>query len=73
MKIQNIDDFFGKRIRVFTYDGIIVEGDFEGYNYDYDGAGNEFIEFDIKMSPGFSTDFSEDEVTKIEIVGDIYD
>ncbi len=50
MKIPNPGIYFGKLLRVYCTDGMIIEGFFEGYNYDYDDAGNKFIEFDINGS-----------------------
>lgn len=69
MKISDPDIYFGKRIRVITTDGTIIVGKFDGYNYDYDDDGREYIEFDIwRDYDGAGVEFMEDEVESIEII-----
>lgn len=68
MKIPDPDIYFGKKLKVFSANGIVTVGDFFGYNYDYDDDGNEFVEFDVERKDGFLIGFTEDEVERIEIV-----
>lgn len=68
MKIPDPDIYFSKRIRVLSLDGDVTEGEFYGYNYDYDDGGNEFVEFDVKLDDGPLIGFSDDEAESIEIV-----
>lgn len=68
MKIPDPDIYFGKKIKVFSVDGIVTVGDFFGYNYDYDDDGNEFVELNVEREDGFLIGFTEDEVERIEIV-----
>lgn len=68
MKIPDPDIYFGKKIKVFSTNGIITIGDFFGYNYDYDDDGNEFVELDVEREDGFLIGFTEDEIERIEIV-----
>lgn len=68
MKIPDPDIYFGKKIKVFSVNGIVTVGEFFGYNYDYDDDGNEFVEFDVEREDGFLIGFTEDEVERIEIV-----
>lgn len=68
MKIPDPDIYFGRKIKVFSVNGISTVGDFFGYNYDYDDDGNEFVEFDVEREDGFLIGFAEDEVERIEIV-----
>lgn len=68
--MYDYDDYFGKKLAVYTKDGCTV-GDFYGYSYDYDDNGEEFVEFDL-LPDGGSADygfgFDEREVLKIEIL-----
>lgn len=70
MTIPNPDIYFGKKLRVFCTDGIIIEGPFDGYNYDYDDEGNEFLEFDVTNEIGLHISLTEDEIERIEILGE---
>lgn len=69
MKIPDPDIYFGKRLRVLTTDGTIIIGEFEGYNYDYDDNGREYVEFNVRRDyDGAGIEFMEDEVKSIEII-----
>lgn len=70
MKIPDPDIYFGKKMKVFSIGGIITVGSFFGYNFDYDDEGNEFVEFDVEREDGFLIGFTEDEIDRIEVIGD---
>lgn len=70
MKIPDPDIYFGKKIKVVFEDDVVVIGDFYSYNYDYDDDGVEFLELDMQREDGFFIGFTEDEIKKIEVIGD---
>ncbi len=70
MKVPNPDMYFGKILRIYSGIGNVTEGPFMGYNYDYDDDGNEFLEFDMSTYSGIGYSFTEDEIERIEIIGD---
>jgi len=43
-----LDENGGKQLRMFFADGSTIDCKFDGYCYDYDDAGNEFVEFTFK-------------------------
>lgn len=70
MKIPDPEIYVGKILRVYSPDGIITEGPFAGYDYDFDDDGNEFLEFDVDdASTGIGYSFTEDEIERIEVIG----
>lgn len=71
MKIPDPSIYFGKRLKVYSPDGIITTGRFYGYDYDYDDDGKEFLEFDVKHEDGYGISFAEDEIDRIEVIGDV--
>lgn len=68
MKIPDPEIYFGKTLRILDADGGITEGDFLGFNYDYDDDGKLFLEFDIDSISGIGISFTEDEIDSIEIL-----
>lgn len=71
MKIVDPSIYIGKVLRVFSPDGTITEGPFDGYDYDIDDDGNEYLEFDVNSYNGIGYSFTEEEIDRIEIIGDI--
>lgn len=71
MRLLYPEIYFGKMIRVYSKDGDITEGAFDGFSYDYDDDGNEYTEFDIENDDGLTIGFDDYEVDRIEIIGDI--
>lgn len=67
MKIENPDIYFGKKIKVFS-EGIVTIGWLDGYDYDFDENGNEYLELDVRNEYGIFYGFTEDEIDKIEFV-----
>lgn len=70
MKIPDPDVYLAKKIKVFSVDGIVTVGDFFGYSYDYDDDGNEFVELDVENSDGFLIGYTENEISRIEVIGE---
>lgn len=68
MKIPDPEIYFGKTLRIFDTDGGITEGDFLGFNYDYDDNGKMFLEFDVDSTSGIGISFTEDEIESIVIL-----
>lgn len=68
MKIPDPEIYFGKTLRILDTDGAITEGDFLGFNYDYDDNGKMFLEFDVDSASGISISFTEDEIESIVIL-----
>ena len=68
MKIPDPEIYFGKTLRIFDTDGGITEGDFLGFNYDYDDNGKMFLEFDVDSPSGIGISFAEDEIESIVIL-----
>lgn len=68
MKIPDPEIYFGKTLRIFDTDGGITEGDFLGFNYDYDDNGKMFLEFDVDSPSGIGISFTEDEIESIVIL-----
>lgn len=72
MKIPNPEIYVGKILRIYSPGGIITEGSFDGYDYDFDDDGNIFLEFDVDdSSTGIGYSFTEDEIERIEVIGNI--
>lgn len=71
MNIPAPNIYFGKRIKVFSTSGKVTVGELFGFDYDYDDAGAEFLEFDVAREDGFLISFTEDEIERIEIIGDV--
>ena len=69
MKIEHPDIYFGKKIRVYCYDGQVFTGELEGYNFDYDDNGEQFAEIDLDTPP-YGIEFTEMEIERIEVIGD---
>lgn len=55
-------------MRILDADGGITEGDFLGFNYDYDDNGKMFLEFDVDSASGIGISFTEDEIESIVIL-----
>ena len=55
-------------MRILDADGGITEGDFPGFNYDYDDNGKMFLEFDVDSASGIGISFTEDEIESIVIL-----
>ncbi len=70
MNIPAPDIYFGKRLKVYSTDGGATVGDFFGFSYDYDDDDNEVLDFDVMREDGFLIGFTEDEVDRIEVIGD---
>lgn len=70
MNIPDPSIYVGKLIRVYSTDGTVVDGSFYGYDYDFDDDGNEFLEFDVDTYGGIGYSFTEDEIDRIEVIGD---
>ncbi len=70
MNIPAPDIYFGKKIRVYSPDGDITEGNFFGFSYDYDDDDNEVLDFDVMRDDGFLIGFTEEEIERIEIIGE---
>lgn len=68
MKIEEPEIYFGKKIKVTSTNGRTHVGEFYGYDYDYDDAGNEFLEFDIETQDGTLIGYTEDEVESVEVL-----
>lgn len=68
MKIPDPEIYFGKTLRILDTDGGITEGDFPGFNYDYDDNGKMFLEFDVDSASGIGISFAEDEIESIVIL-----
>lgn len=68
MKIDDPDIYFGKRIKIKSTSGRATTGKLYGYSYDYDDDENELLEIVVKCENGFYVEFSENEITKIEII-----
>lgn len=68
MKIPDPEIYFGKTLRILGADGGITEGDFLGFNYDYDDNGKMFLEFDVDSPSGIGISFTEDEIESIVIL-----
>lgn len=69
MKDIDIERYINLQIRVTCSDGEAIVGELYGYNYDYDDAGNEFIEIDIeRYSDGVLVSVTDDEIVSIEVV-----
>lgn len=66
MKIPDPDIYFGKYLYVVSIDGHKGYGAFDGYSFDFDDDGNEFLEIDVGPYS-----LAEDEIAYIEIIGDI--
>lgn len=71
MRLLDPEIYFGKVIRVYSVDGDITEGAFDGFSYDYDADGNEYTEIDIENDDGLTIGFDDHEVDHIEIIGEI--
>lgn len=67
MKIEHPDIYFGKKIRVFSGEYVIT-GELYGYDYNFDGNGNELLEFDIEDKNGLLIGFTEKEIDRIEVL-----
>lgn len=68
MKIPDPEMYFGKAFCILDADGGITEGDFLGFNYDYDDNGKMFLEFDVDSASGIGISFTEDEIESIVIL-----
>lgn len=68
MKIPDPEINFGKTLRILDVDGGITEGDFLGFNYDYNDNGKMFLEFDVDSPSGIGISFTEDEIESIVIL-----
>ncbi len=68
MKIPDPEINFGKTLRILDADGGITEGDFLGFNYDYNDNGKMFLEFDVDSPSGIGISFTEDEIESIVIL-----
>lgn len=73
MNIPVPDIYFGKRIKVYSLEGDVTVGDFFGFSYDYDDDDNEILDFDVMREDGFLISFIEDEIERIEVIGDMKD
>lgn len=67
MKIENPSVYFGKRIRVTTKEDETI-GKLDGYNYDFDDDGNEYLEMEIACEDGLLYGFAENEIESIEVL-----
>lgn len=67
MKIENPSAYFGKKIKVISK-GDETIGKLDGYDYDFDDDGNEYLELDIACVDGFFYGFTEDEIDGIEVL-----
>jgi len=70
MNIPAPDIYFGKKIKVYATDGDVTVGNFFGFSYDYDDDDNEVLDFDVMREDGFLIGFTEDEIDRIEVIGD---
>lgn len=68
MKIPDPEMYFGKTFCILDADGGITEGDFLGFNYDYDDNGKMFLEFDVDSPSGIGISFTEDAIESIVIL-----
>lgn len=68
MKLPDPEMYFGKTLRILDADGGITEGDFLGFNYDYDDNGKMFLEFDVDSASDIGISFTEDEIESIVIL-----
>lgn len=68
MIIENPENYFGKKIKVFSKSGRVTLGELFGYDYDFDDDGNEILEVDVENQNGLLIGFTEDEIERIEIV-----
>jgi len=57
-----------KKLRMFFTDGITIDCKFDGYNYDYDDNGTEFVEFTFKDIERKFDPAPLEDIEKIEII-----
>lgn len=62
--------YFGKKLKVYTYSGTVTVGELDGYSYDYDDDGAEYMELDFDIPGRIGRFFREDEIEKIVIIGE---
>ena len=63
------EDYYGKKLKVYLYDGTVIVGRLYGYSYDYDDDGTEFMEVDFDIPGRIGRCCRDDEIEKIEIIG----
>lgn len=69
MKIKYPDDYLGKKLLIHDVEGNIYTGELYGYNFDYDDAGNQFVEIDLETSSHI-IGFTEMEIAHIGVLND---
>lgn len=72
MRIDNPDQYRGKVIRVYFLDGhASVDGEYDGFTTEYDDPdGRANISVDLIEESGWGYDLYEDEIERIEVIGD---
>lgn len=69
MKIQDPEEYFGKKIKVNLVGASPVIGELYGYDYDFDDEDNEYLEFDVENEDGLIISLAESEIESIEVLG----